>query len=132
MHARAVQYADALWDAAKDLDAKAVRRLIDGFLELLAKRGHLPDATAVVEALEKRMRKESGTVEVTLTTAAPLAAADAKKVGAAIEKALGTEIALSTATDPALIGGAVLRTGDTLIDASARHRLEILKARLAE
>jgi F-type H+-transporting ATPase subunit delta len=42
----------------------------------------------------------------------------------ALERRLGRSIRLHCATDPALIGGAVLRAGDLVIDGSLRGRLE--------
>ncbi len=132
MDAIATRYADALWDAADGLEPQAVQRLIDGFIDLMAKRGHLPEAPAVIEALDKRLRTERGTVEVKITTATELDQAEAGRIEADLAKSLGKPVALETATDPALIGGAVIRTGDTQIDSSIRHRLDLLKQRISE
>jgi F-type H+-transporting ATPase subunit delta len=46
------------------------------------------------------------------------------KLAAALERRLGRSVRLQCATDPALIGGAVLRAGDLMIDGSLRGRLE--------
>ena len=46
------------------------------------------------------------------------------KLAAALEQRLKRKVRLHCATDPALIGGAVLRAGDLVIDGSLRTRLE--------
>ena len=42
----------------------------------------------------------------------------------------GKRIFLETAVDPSLIGGVVLQTGDMMVDASVRARLQALRERL--
>ena len=46
-------------------------------------------------------------------------------------KRFGREVQVSTAVDPALIGGAVIDAGDVVIDGSIRTKLERLGAALA-
>ena len=65
-----------------------------------------------------------GIVDVTVTSAAPLDDSQRGKLAAALERRLGRTVHLQCATDPALIGGAVLRAGDMVIDGSLRGRLE--------
>jgi len=61
---------------------------------------------------------------VTVTSAAPLDEAQQGSLTAALERRLGRTVRLQCATDPTLIGGAVLRAGDLVIDGSLRARLE--------
>jgi F-type H+-transporting ATPase subunit delta len=48
-----------------------------------------------------------------------------------LSKRLGKKISLSTSTDAALIGGAIIRAGDIVIDGSIRGRLEKLATDMA-
>ena len=61
---------------------------------------------------------------MTVTSAAPLDDSQRSKLAAALERRLGRSVRLQCATDAALIGGAVLRAGDLVIDGSLRARLE--------
>jgi F-type H+-transporting ATPase subunit delta len=63
-------------------------------------------------------------VDVTVTSAAVLSAAQQKAVVKALKDRLGREINLDTEIDESLIGGAVIRAGDVVIDGSLRARLE--------
>jgi F-type H+-transporting ATPase subunit delta len=63
-------------------------------------------------------------------TAVPLDDDQTDRLGAAIEAATGKDIALKVVVDPAVLGGVVVRVGDTVIDGSVARRLADLRARL--
>ncbi|MGI9304920.1 MAG: F0F1 ATP synthase subunit delta, partial [Gammaproteobacteria bacterium] len=52
------------------------------------------------------------------------------KIASALEKRLGREVNLSVRLDDSLLGGAIVRAGDLVIDGSARGRLEKLASAL--
>jgi F-type H+-transporting ATPase subunit delta len=81
----------------------------------------LPEISALFDELKNGAE---GVVDVTVTSAAPLDDSQLGKLTAALERRLGRTVRLQCATDPALIGGAVLRAGDLVIDGSLRGRLE--------
>jgi F-type H+-transporting ATPase subunit delta len=60
---------------------------------------------------------------VTVTAASPLSDELSARIREALETKLGREVILSTAVDEELIGGAVIRAGDFVIDGSIRSRL---------
>ncbi|HEY6517584.1 MAG TPA: F0F1 ATP synthase subunit delta [Steroidobacteraceae bacterium] len=81
----------------------------------------LPEISALFDGLKS---EAEGVVDVTVTSAAPLDDSQLAKLAAALERRLGRSVRLQCATDAALIGGAVLRAGDLVIDGSLRGRLE--------
>jgi F-type H+-transporting ATPase subunit delta len=94
------------------------------FLKLLLEYGRvsvLPEISDHFDALKAEIEN---TLDVTVTSAAPLSAAQQKAVVAALKERLGRDINLSTEIDENLIGGAVIRAGDVVIDGSLRTRLE--------
>jgi F-type H+-transporting ATPase subunit delta len=94
------------------------------FLRLLAdnrRLGFLPD----VARLFGQMKDEAeGTVDVTVTSAAGMQDGERDQIAAALQKRFGRKVRVHTEVDPALIGGAVVRAGDLVIDGSIRSRLE--------
>jgi len=88
----------------------------------------LPEISALFDELKA---EAEGVVDVTVTSAAPLDDSQRGNLTAALEKRLGRSVRLQCATDPALIGGAVLRAGDLVIDGSLRGRLERIAYALA-
>jgi len=81
----------------------------------------LPEISTLFDELKG---EAEGVVDVTVTSAAPLDESQRGKLAAALERRLGRTVRLQCATDPDLLGGAVLRAGDMVIDGSLRGRLE--------
>jgi len=97
------------------------------FMSLLAENkrlGYLPEIARVFDALKD---EAEGVVDVTVTSAANMAEAEQGKLVAALEQRFGRRVRLQTAVDASLLGGAVVRAGDLVIDGSLQSRL----ARLA-
>lgn len=81
----------------------------------------LPEISARFDELKS---EAEGVIDVTVTSAAPLDEAQRGALSAALERRLKRSVRLQCQTDPALIGGAVLRAGDLVIDGSLRANLE--------
>jgi F-type H+-transporting ATPase subunit delta len=89
----------------------------------------LPEIAAQFDALKAQAENK---VKVTMTAATQVDAATAEQVKQALKKRLGREVELELAVDPALIGGAVIRAEDMVIDGSVRARLTKLAAQLVD
>jgi F-type H+-transporting ATPase subunit delta len=83
--------------------------------------GYLPEISRLFDQLKDAAE---GVVDVTVTSAAPLDAGQQRLLAEALKKRLKRDVRLHTETDATLIGGAVLRAGDLVIDGSLRTRLE--------
>jgi F-type H+-transporting ATPase subunit delta len=96
----------------------------ENFLRTLAvnhRLAFLPEISTLFDALKN---SAEGVADVTVTTAAPLDAAQKHRLAAALERRLKRTVRLHGEVDQELIGGAVLRAGDLVIDGSLRTRLE--------
>jgi len=94
------------------------------FFRMLAENhrlGFLPEISALFD--EYKDEAES-VIDVTVTSAAPIDSAQQQALGKALERKLKRTVRLHCATDSTLIGGAVLRAGDTVIDGSLLSRLK--------
>jgi F-type H+-transporting ATPase subunit delta len=96
--------------------ANFVRTLADNH-----RLGFLPEIAELFGAFKD---DAEGMADVTVTSAAALDAAQRDKIAAALERRLKRKVRLHYETDPALIGGAILRSGDLVIDGSLRTRLD--------
>jgi len=94
------------------------------FLRLLLEYGRVSVLPEIAEHFDALKAAFENTVDVTITSAAKMGAAQKKIVVAALEERLGRNIKLSTEIDENLIGGAVIRAGDVVIDGSLRARLQ--------
>jgi F-type H+-transporting ATPase subunit delta len=94
------------------------------FVQLLAQAHRLnclPEIAALFDAFKD---DAEGIADVTVTSAEALDAKQQQSLSTALARRLKREVRLHCLTDPALLGGAVLRSGDLVIDGSVRGRLE--------
>jgi len=101
-------------------------------LHVLARHGRLGLIGAVVAAAERLADERDGRREATFTSAVPLDAAEQARIVAETEKALATAVVPRFVVDPAIIGGLVVRVGDTIYDQSVASGLARLGGRLHE
>jgi F-type H+-transporting ATPase subunit delta len=100
------------------------------FLATLGDKGRLVALTAIAEQFERLRAELEKRVEVTVVSAYELDDKQQQKLSGALKKRLKREISITTQVDPALLGGVILRTGDTVIDGSVRGRLTRLSEAL--
>lgn len=98
------------------------------FIRLLSENKRLPLLGEILRIFEYLKGQQQKTIDVEVTTAYDISAELSEKLAAALSKRLQREIKLATTTDQELIGGAIIRAGDTVIDSSVRGKL----AKLAE
>jgi F-type H+-transporting ATPase subunit delta len=96
------------------------------FVHLLADNGRLALLPEIGTQFAALRADVENTVDVTVTSAMPLTAEQADKLVAALHKRLGRTVRLHATVDPALVGGAVVRAGDFVVDGSLRGRIERL------
>ena len=94
------------------------------FVRTLAANRRLAVLPEIAARFDELKDAAEGVADVTVTSAAPLDAGQRETLSAALEKRLKRTVRLHFATDAALIGGAVVRSGDLVIDGSLRTRLE--------
>ena len=102
------------------------------FLKLLLEYGRvavLPEISAQFEALKADIEN---VVDVTVTSAAPIGKSQQDTIAEAMRQRLGRDVTITTEIDEKLIGGAVIRAGDVVIDGSMRARLESLATALTK
>ena len=101
-------------------------------LHVLARHGRLGMLDAVVDAAERLADEREGRVQATFTTAVPLDAAEQSRVVGEAQKALALAIVPTFVVDPAIIGGLVVRVGDTIYDQSVATGLARIGGRLQQ
>jgi F-type H+-transporting ATPase subunit delta len=96
------------------------------FIRLLAENRRLKLLPEIAALFEIQRREAEKSVRAELITAFPATEAQKASVAAALKQRLGREIELECTTDASLLGGAVIRAGDLVIDGSVRGKLERL------
>lgn len=96
------------------------------FLKVMASRDRLGHVAAVRSAAESIYDEKMGRALATVRTAAPLDAALRTQISQKLGAALQRDVRLKEEVDPDLIGGMVIRVGDTVYDNSVVNRLDKL------
>jgi F-type H+-transporting ATPase subunit delta len=106
-------------------------KIIRNFLFVLTdhRRTHL--IPEVIAAFHEVIRQRQGVAEAEVSSAVELSAAQKKEMAATLTRLTGKKIEAKYALDPALLGGAVVRIGDTIYDGSLRSRLNEMRKWLA-
>ena len=89
--------------------------------------GMLPEIEQAFSAL---LDARQGITQASVISAAELTAKERAEMDAALAKLTGKKVQAQFKTDPALIGGAVVRIGSTIYDGSVRAHLDRLRARM--
>ncbi len=100
------------------------------FLKLLLENGRVPILPEIAAHFAALKAKIENTVDVTVTSAAPLSSAQQQAIVKALRQRLGSNVNLATEVNEKLIGGAVIRAGDVVIDGSLRSKLDKLSVAL--
>jgi F-type H+-transporting ATPase subunit delta len=93
------------------------------FVSTLAANRRLAFLPQIAARFEELKDSAEGVADVTVTSAAALNDAQRGKLAAALEKRIKRKVRLHCDIDPNLIGGAVVRAGDLVIDGSVSARL---------
>lgn len=99
-------------------------------VKLLAENRRLPVIPSIAAQYEEYRALAENQVEATIISAQAVSASEQKRIKAALEKRLGKQITLKTEIDESLIGGAVIKAGDTVIDGSLKARVGKLATQL--
>lgn len=100
------------------------------FLVTLIEAERLEVAPQIAEVFERRRAKAVGVVHVDVTSAFALSGIEQERIEQAVKSRLGSDCEVASSVDPGLIGGAVIKIGDSVIDLSLRGRLAALEQQL--
>ncbi|HEY2768696.1 MAG TPA: F0F1 ATP synthase subunit delta [Solirubrobacteraceae bacterium] len=118
---------DALGRLLSDADER-----FQNFLALLIENHRMPVVFRVRREYERLWALENRVLPVQITSAVELDKQTAATVGERIGASTGRKVALATHVDPDILGGIIVRVGNSILDASIRNRLELLRKHVAQ
>jgi F-type H+-transporting ATPase subunit delta len=105
-------------------------KIIRNFLFVIADHQRTHILPEIVATFQDVIRQRQGIAEAEISSAVELSAAQKKRFAQALQRLTGKKIQAKYSLDPALLGGAVVRVGDTIYDGSVRNSLNEMRARL--
>jgi F-type H+-transporting ATPase subunit delta len=105
--------------------------VIVNFLDLLIENHRMPVIFRVRREYDALWEEENRRLPVTITSAVALDQATVQSIGDTIGRQTGQQVDLTANVDPDVLGGLVVRVGNSILDASIRNRLENLRRSVA-
>jgi F-type H+-transporting ATPase subunit delta len=105
--------------------------ILVNFLKLLIENHRMPVIFRVRRIVDGLWREENKLLPVTVTSAVELDQATVSQIGDRISEQTGQKVELSAIVEPDILGGLVVRVGNSILDASIRNRLEQLRKQVA-
>ena len=114
------------------LAGDAVPPAVANLLAIMADNGRLSLLPEVAMLFDQLKQAVESTVAVHVTSAYPLSDAETQQLAETMQEKLARSITLTSETDPSLLGGALIRADDLVIDGSVRGRLNKLAGTLTQ
>ncbi len=118
---------------------QSLAALLDGadevflnFLSLLIENHRMPVIFRIRQDYERMWEEENKTLPVEITSAIALDQATTESLGRTIGERAGRRVTLAARVDPDILGGIIIRVGNSILDASIRNRLEQLRRHVAQ
>jgi ATP synthase F1 delta subunit len=105
--------------------------IVRNFLAVLIENHRMPALFRIRRELDAMWRDVNRLLPVQVTSAVELDEAVTRQIGEEIGRQTGRKVELSTNVDPDVLGGIVLRVGNSILDASIRTRLDRLRKQVA-
>jgi ATP synthase F1 delta subunit len=105
--------------------------VVHNFLKLLIENHRMPVVFRARRAYDRRWEEENRLLPVQVTSAVRLDEGTIQQIGDRIAEQTGRKIDLSADVQPDILGGIVVRVGNSILDASIRNRLEQLRKQVA-
>ena len=106
-------------------------KIIRNFLFVIVDNQRIQLLPEIVESFEQVLQKRQGVAEAAVASAVQLNDGQKSALVRTLERLSGKKIQAKYSLEPGLLGGAVVRIGDTIYDGSLRSQLNQLRTRLA-
>lgn len=118
---------DGLHRTVQDADP-----ILMNFLELLLENHRMPAIFRIRRRYDDLWERENRLLPVEVTTALDLGEGVADEIGRRVGEQTGRKVQVKSTIDPDILGGIVLRVGNSILDASIKNRLEQLRKQVAK
>lgn len=121
---------EAVCDLILEISGEKLNDTGKNMVRVLADNGRLNVMPEIALLYEEERAKAEGTVEADVVSATELNDAQKQGIIASLAKRLGREVTLNCSVDESLVGGAIIRAGDVVIDGSVGNKLNKLASSL--
>jgi len=106
--------------------------IVSIFLDLLLRKKRMRDFDLIVAQFESLVERSQGIQRAHVVSAVPLVTEEQKRLLAVLENYTKKKVKLTSEVDGTLLGGALVRIGDRVVDRSVRSLLDAIEHQLRE
>ena len=106
-------------------------KIVRNFLYVVIDHRRTHELPEILETLQSVLRERQGVAEAEIFSATAMNDAQKKQMTQTLEQVTGKKIEAKFSLDANLLGGALVRVGDTIYDGSLRNRLQVMREQLA-
>lgn len=107
----------------KILSSASPTKELQNFLKVLCRRGRFSSLRTIAAAARKIFNESAGRLTAKIITATPIDDQTRNRVIERLSKLLGKDVHVETVVDSEILGGLVVRVGDTVYDGSLSNQL---------
>ncbi len=122
-----VKFADKQSIIDKMLQGRATKTFVN-FIKVLTRKGRFDCLAAVAAAAQEMNDERAGRLRATMTTAEQVDDNVKNRVASRLSQVLGKTVLVRSQVDPQIIGGLMIRIGDTVYDASIQNQLKQVRS----
>ncbi len=97
------------------------------FVKVVSSRGRANCLAAIYQAARAQFDEQAQRLQALMTTAQPVDDNVRQRVADQMKKLLGKSVVVNASVDPDILGGLIVRVGDTVYDGSLRNQLNQIK-----
>ena len=101
-----------------------ITETVQRFVSVLAENNRLALIPSIFEQFEQLRAQEEKSLDVEIISAYEMSSEEEQKLSAALQKRFDRDVRLESRVDESLLGGAIIRAGDTVIDGSVRGKIQ--------
>jgi len=116
----------------RELFQGRVHPLVLNMLITLSDQDRVGRVLHVIEEFSCRVASETEKISGEVATVVPIDNGTLQRLAAELSRITGKSVQLFQKIDPSILGGAIIKVGGQIIDASLRRRLDQIKERLAQ
>ncbi len=132
MKIKSQQYALALFDLVKEKKGKELEKALASFANILVKRNDVFKLEKILAEFENSWYQENLVIKAEVKSARALSGKTLKDLAEKLKSLTkAKELLFEEKIDKSIMGGAVIKYGDKILDAGLKNRLDKLKESLA-
>ena len=120
-----VQLIEALFD-------NKINNNLKNFLKILVEKGRISSLKSIELTFKQLLNEKNNVIEGTVISAIPLTGEKVKELEKTLSKKYNKNVTLENEVDASILGGVLVRLGNTQIDGSVKTRLNNIKDQLSQ